>query len=290
MSLKGIPVFKLLLASCCTLLCADGFQFGRLGARKSHGTIPRLQPSSYSRGAEIWPPTNEDSVHLTDTFPNGQVPYSAVVTIGQQDMEVVHESVEETINGTVQPETSTPRRSKRRFVSRSIRRILRRAAAKEELDSEGEIVSMDRTPIVVAVALLVQGLVRPLDIIVVSCISFYLIVLGMIARSPRENSDAPILPSVPPQGHVPAMVSNPLGMGIKDSLLYDSWLKIGVIIGLIGPVLLLARLILVEKDFLAARVCARPTFLLCCQAISEALSRRAMVRRSELQRCVDEPV
>lgn len=270
-----MPTFKLLLTSIWFLNNADGFQLARPAV--SLARISSLHTFSYGRGADIWPPTNEDAVQLADTFPNGQVPYSAIVTIEQQDMELVHESVEEVINGTV-TEAIAPKRSKRRFVSRSIRRILRRAAAKEELDSEGEIVGLDRTPIVVALTLLVQGLVRPMDVMVVACISFYLIFLGMIARSPRENGDAPILPSMPPQGHVPVMVSNPLGMGILSSQLYDAWLKVGVIIGLVGPMLLLTRYILFEKNVEAARVCSRPTFLLCCQAISESFSRRVMVR------------
>jgi hypothetical protein len=161
--------FKFLLTSVCLINQVDGFQFARPTLHLE--TRTRLHSFSYGRGADIWPPTNEDAVHLRDTFPNGQVPYSAIVTIEQQDMEAVHEGVEEAINGTM-TQNDTPKRSKRKFVSRSIRRILRRAAAKEELDSEGEIVGVDRTPIIVALTLLMQGLVRPMDGIVVGCITF----------------------------------------------------------------------------------------------------------------------
>jgi hypothetical protein len=251
----------------------------------STSTTTKLHTFSYGRGAEIWPATNEDAVQLSDTFPNGQIPYSAIVMIEQQDMAAVHEVVERSINHTVSvSETTTERRSKRQFVSRSIRRILRRAAAKEELDSEGEIVGLDRTPIFAALTLLVRGLVRPMDVLVVACLTSYLTILSMVANSPRESSEAPILPAMPPQGHVPVMVSNPMGMGILYSRLYDAWLKVGVIIGLVSPILLLTRYILVECNMVAAKVCARPIFLLCCQAISESLSRRVMV--SSLQQVI----
>jgi hypothetical protein len=270
-----MSVFKFLLTSVCLRNQVDGFQFARPTLHLE--TRTRLHSITYGRGADIWPPTNEDAVHLRDTFPNGQVPYSAIVTIAQHDMEAVHEGVEEAINGTMTLHDA-PKRSKRKFVSRSIRRILRRAATKEELDSEEEIVGVDRTPIIVALTLLMQGLVRPMDGMVVVCITFYLTFLGMIARSPREYSDAPILPAMPPQGHVPAMVSNPLGIGILHSRLYDAWLKLGVIIGLVGPMLLLTHYVLFENNVMAARVCSRPTFLLCCQAISESFSRKVMVR------------
>jgi hypothetical protein len=113
--------------------------------------------------------------------------------------------------------------------------------------------------------------------LLVAFLTSYLTILDMVARSPRESSGAPVLPSVPPQGHVPTMVSNPLGIGILYSKTYDLWLKLGVVIGLVGPILLLSHYMFFQKEMQAARVCARPIFLLCCQAISEAVSRRVMV-------------
>jgi hypothetical protein len=235
--------------------------------------------NTYGRGAEIWPECNDDPVQLSDSFPNGRVPYSAILSIEQQDMAEVHESVEEMI--TTHDEKQRTRFSKRQFVSKGIRRILRRAAAKEELDSEeilfGDSVLVDKTPIVIAASLLFRGLVRPLDIMLVSFLTAYWTILSMVARSPRETSGAPLLPAMPPQGHVPTMVSNPLGMGIFYSKAYDAWLKLGVLIGLVGPLGLLSYSLFVQENVVAARVCARPIFLLCFQAISEAYSRRVMV-------------
>lgn len=230
----------------------------------------RLNSFSYGRGAEIWPECNEDPVSLSDSFPNGQVPYAASLSIEENDMAEVHERVEESVVHA-EPRQS----SKRKFVSKAVQRILRRAAAKEELDSEDVQSPMDRTPSVIAGFLLLRGLVRPSDALIVSFLTGYFIILGMVARSTRTHSNAPIMPAVPPQGHVPALVSNPLGFSFTYSKIYDTWLKLGVATGLLGPLTMLSWYIY-HSNMEAARWCARPIFLLCCQAVSEAFSRRVM--------------
>ena len=241
-----------------------------------------LYSATYGRGAEIWPPSNEDPIQLADSFPNGKVPYSAMLDFENADMAVVHDRVEEAIQHEEQPKKI----SKRKFMSTAIRRILRRAAAREELDSEDVPSAMDRTPSVIAVALFLRGLIRPLDVLFVSLMTGYFIILWYAARSPRDNSDIPMLPALPPQGHVPTMVSNPMGLSFTYSKSYDLWLKMGVVTGLLGPLVLLGRYLFVQKGDLA-RVCARPIFLLCCQAVTEAISRRFMVRE---RRCYASPV
>lgn len=243
---------------------------------------------AYGKNAEIWPETNEDPVQLKDSFPKGAIPYSAIQMIERQDMDVYHENTEESISGDNIDQAENQKQQygrKRQFVSRGIKRILRRAAAKEELDSvEPELSNgLDKTPILVAAALLGRGLVMPLDVALVSFLTAYGIILGQVARQPRETSGAPILPAMPPQGHVPTMVSNPLGMGIMYSRLYDLWLKTGVLIGLVGPVVQIMYYLFGSKTsnmIAAARIVSPPIFLLCCQAISEAFSRKIMVRCS----------
>jgi hypothetical protein len=221
--------------------------------------------SKYGRGAEIWPECNEYVVTLADSFPNGEVPYQAFPAFQER----------------VNVEAGS-RKTKRQIAAKTIKRILRRAAAREELDSE-EIPAntMERTPSVLALALLFRGLVRPLDVLLVSFLTSYFVILGMTARAPRYNGIAPILPALPPTGHVPSMVSNPMGVDFSYSKSYDRWLKLGVFTGVLGPLLLLGRYIY-KNEMVAARMCARPIFLLCCQAISEAFSRRVMVSSTHL--------
>jgi hypothetical protein len=293
-AITSLVALNLFLAATTSVQQCSGFANIESGIRSqrknpakdySYSTKERW---AYGKNAEIWPETNEDPVTLSDSFPNGDIPYSAILMIEQQDMDSYHETVEDSIapdetttfSTTKGAEEGQPQRRrgvKRQFVSRSIRRILRRAAAKEELDSEPESTGLDKTPILIALALLVRGLVRPLDVALVAFLTGYGVILGQVARSPRETSGVPMLPATPPQGHVPAMVSNPLGMGIMYSKVYDLWLKLGVLIGLVGPVALLSHYVLFADKLAAARICAPPIFLLCCQAITEAISRKVIV-------------
>ena len=239
-----------------------------------------VNTASYGRGAEIWPECNEDPLQLADSFPNGVVPPSAIMAMDQADMDAVHNRVKEAVDDTGKQSSSSDgtTESTQRSWSKRITRILRRAAAKEELEFEEVHASMDKTPTVVALGLLLRGLIRPLDVVVVGVLTAYFVILHMAARSPRgDDVGAPTLPALPPQGHVPIMVSNPMGQSFTYSNAYDTWLKLGVLTGLFGPILYLTRLT-VKKEMVAARICARPIFLLCCQAISEAFSRRVMVR------------
>ncbi|KAG7344370.1 hypothetical protein IV203_022378 [Nitzschia inconspicua] len=272
----------------------------------------------YGRGAEIWPESQDDAIQLSDSFPNGQIPYAAVIAIEKSDMNMVHQRVEASVKHNVDAEESNivtevdvdidvsvvaransasdtkldavtgklQRRKRLPFKkSKILRRILRRAAAKEELDSEGAISSpIYKTPLVVAFSLLARGWVRPMDVLVVACLSTYFIVLNMAAQSTRDLTGAPILPATPPQGHVPYIVSNPLGRRTEESTWYDAWLKMGVTVGLLGPLAILFRSFIAIKfgtettgmAIETTRMYARPLFLLCCQIATEAMSRRSL--------------
>lgn len=262
--------------------------------RSTNPTFP-LYIFTYGRGADIWPECNEDPVQLNDSFPNGQIPYSAILGMDPQDMAAVHTSIQESINndvpleeseGMAMPGSKTRKRRRiapRFLVSKTVRRLLRRAAAKEELDIEQA--TLNETPgiwnrilSVVPVLLLVQGLVMPMDVMAVACFTTYFVILQMVARSPREGGLAPIMPAVPPQGHVPTMVSHPMGIGTLYSTPYERWLQLGIVVGLVAPLIQVVHYVFRVKDVAAAQLCAGPIFLLCCQALSEAYSRRVMVR------------
>ena len=262
---------------------------------RSTNRLSPLYIFTYGRGADIWPECNEDPVQLTDSFPNGQIPYSAIMAMDQQDMAAVHTSVQESItssDGTSEEadmvETGGKQGKRRRrnparfLVSKTVRRLLRRAAAKEELDIEQATLNENPgiwTQIlsVVPVLLVIKGLISPLDVMAVASFTTYYMILQMIARSPRDGGMAPIMPAVPPQGHVPIMVSNPLGIGTLYSAAYERWLQLGIALGFVAPVIQLVHQVFRANDIDAARLCARPIFLLCCQALSEAYSRRVMV-------------
>lgn len=127
------------------------------------------------------------------------------------------------------------------------------------------------------------------------------------------------MPSLPSKGHVPNIVANPLGASLTNSSLYRTWLRLGALLGLLLPMLSLALLSLGSKyregDVLGffvgnsagelvlgevletatslsymmhlgivKRVLGGPMFLLCCQALTEAVARTAMVSMDMLCR------
>jgi len=230
---------------------------------RSHVAATALSSTPYGRGTAIWPESSQEPVVLADSFPGGILP-----DVAQEELRL---SVNE------EPEVAgveTPKR--RRRLPQAIQRILRRAAVKEEgVEYDAAV---DKTPAVVALALFVGGLVQPIDVLVVAFLSGYMTILGVASRVMRSDGVTPILPSLPPQGHVPALVSNPLGNAFTNSDVYDLWLGFGTVVSVLAPIALLGRCLFIgDKQLEAAKYCARPVFLLCCQAVSESISRRVMV-------------
>ena len=354
----------------------------------SSALYQQKKKSFYGRGAEIWPEAPRDEVIvLADSFPNGEIPFVAVTSIGEADiMDTIHQQEEErrrsSSRSSASSSISSPdddsedsdvstessptmssssdqqqlvgrRRRRRRWVGRkrdALKRILRRAAAKEELDAEspssgdGEILEpsiflpssiplvfrlvgqgwtslrrLERTPaLVVSAILLGTGKVRPLDVAAAATITAYIVILTMASQSYRDNSYVPYVPACPPQGHVPAMVTNPLGRnfaggadGSETGYFYDKWLRFGAIVGCVIPTLWTMGVILADSipasmmtsitsssslvpgviqrtiTSLAeaavaspaslsspVRACGRHLFLLCCQIMTEASTKR----------------
>lgn len=214
----------------------------------------------YSRGAEIWPPGSEELVKLSDSFPGGIVPEQSVAILQQIG----------------RAPSKKPIRWRRR-IHRSVDKILRRAArTQEELNAEDENELKQAaeiyTPWIITVTLLASGCWRPVDILLVSFITGYVSLLTMLAKSVRSDGLTPVLPALPPQGHVPRLVSNPLGYELSHSNAYKYWLNLGMVMGIVGPVLLLSvdYLKVGITDAMAFSLIARPLLLLACQAITES--------------------
>ena len=350
----------------------------------SSALYQQKKKSFYGRGAEIWPEAPRDEVIvLADSFPNGEIPFVAVTSIGEADiMDTIHQQEEErrrsssrsgassiisspdknAADSDLSTESSAAISSssdqqqlvrRRRRVGRkrdALKRILRRAAAKEELDAESsssgdvEILEpsmfwpssipwvfrligqgwtslrrLERTPaLVVSAILLGTGNVRPLDVAAAATITSYIVILTMASQSYRDDSYVPYVPACPPQGHVPTMVTNPLGRNFAGGAgssetghFYDKWLRSGAIVGCVIPTLWTMGVILADSipasmmtsftsssswvpgviqrtittlaEAAAAspsslsspvRACARHLFLLCCQIMTEASTKR----------------
>lgn len=222
--------------------------------------------SDYGRGSEIWPPPGDEPIRLEQSFPNGVLPDIVLEALANVPPTPVEETAEE-------EESTTKRRRAYRRVPRAIGRILRRAASAQRSTEAGKPSLMDKTPLVLAAGLVLTGMIRPLDALLVTFLSGYFVILFLWARSLRRDGVTPLLPSLPPQGHVPFLVSNPLEPNF--SLSFDYWLKAGALLGLLAPLGMMLRYATTDR-MECARACARPLFFVCCQAISEAISRRSL--------------
>ena len=99
--------------------------------------------------------------------------------------------------------------------------------------------------------------------------------MGVVAKSIRSDGLTPTLPALPPQGFVPSIVAKPLGYSFACSELYNRWLQLGLVLGIVAPLALIVRTSIQKSPAaLVANSCARSVFLLCCQAFSESVSRR----------------
>jgi len=264
-------------------------------SRRVPPLLPRVLFSTpnYGRGAEIWPPTNEESIRLEDSFPGRKIPddaqqllkeYANTAPDSKDQIRKADKDVKLLewgqkwflLGGTTSPRSL-------------VRRILRRAASAQErgLDqstSSAQAETMDKTPAIVAIALLLTGHIRPVDAVLVAFLSWYFVTLASVAKSVRKplhedvdnNVVVPIMPALPPQGHVPSLVSNPLGYDFSYSIPYDRWLRLGVLVGLLAPLGTSLRYAFVTHNVAATSLVLRPLFFLCCQAISEAIGRRVM--------------
>ena len=212
--------------------------FQSLGTSSTTRHAMTLSSTPYGRGAAIWPESSQEPIVLADSFPGGILP-----DVAQDELRM---SVNEEPSVAV-----IDRPKRRRRLPQAIQRILRKAAVKEE-DVEYDT-SIDKSPLIMALALLVGGLVQPIDILIVAFLSGYLTILGLASRAMRADGITPMLPSLPPQGHVPALVSNPLGNAFTNSNIYDLWLKFGTVFGVIAPTALLGMYLLVRRQ--AARCC-----------------------------------
>eukprot|EP00566_Odontella_aurita_P010465 CAMPEP_0113528118 /NCGR_PEP_ID=MMETSP0015_2-20120614/1664_1 /TAXON_ID=2838 /ORGANISM="Odontella" /LENGTH=401 /DNA_ID=CAMNT_0000426609 /DNA_START=13 /DNA_END=1218 /DNA_ORIENTATION=- /assembly_acc=CAM_ASM_000160 len=277
--------------------CASSLQHSLVAPKLGRIVRPfpasRLHAASYGRGAEVWPPTNESPIRLEDSFPGGVVPPAALdLTIPQ--------ATSEDDSPLPPPDDAPPlqegekKRRKRRVVRAAVSRVLRGAAGAEQADVASSVsrsvseafwdAPIDKSPAVVAAALLCSRLVRPSDALAVVAFTGYMTILGLCSSSSEDlrverggGGVRVAMPSLPPKGHVPNLVSNPLGVVLTNSAAYRAWLRAGAILGLLFPLFAVGWYALgPNKNMAAASAVARPVFLICCQAVSEASARRLL--------------
>jgi hypothetical protein len=255
--------------------------------------FPLLLAYGYRRGEDMWPPTNlEKPVQLKDSFPLGYIiPYPSIIP---QEQQITEDSTtttsSSTSNATATNSFNTEERS-------AIKRILRRAS---RLQIKRLTDRINFIPAFLSVILYLMGLVHRSDGWFVLAFSAYATFLYQWSQQPYENNsnnNRIIMPALPPQGHVPYLVSNPLGRSITDSPIYKLWIRTGWFVGLVLPLSYIAGDLLIfggRRSLIHAsstgitevlptilssslRWCGSPIFLLCIQSFSEAVARNVLV-------------
>lgn len=236
---------RLLLLFCLPIKLAECFVNTRRQSRASS-----VGSSSYGKGAEIWPPGSDETINIRDSFPGGGIP----------------------ILDEKQKNDKDPVRWKKiKSTGRaSIEKLLRRAARLQE--DQPSTPRIDSTYLLVAVAMV--RYLKPVDLLLVVAATGYFIILQKLAAQQRSADNlTPVLPALPPQGHVPESVQTPLGFAFSRSRDYFRWLKLGEILGIFGPLILLASTKLGDARIglpaATAPLIARPLFISSCQAATE---------------------
>lgn len=267
------------------------FQITRLLPRRHPFPFVKRNAQKHTKGSEIYPPSsNFRPFTLADSFPNNTVPQMVEKML--QSTLLQETASNSTIYYNHNPEVDTPtvgnasetqsdiKTRKRRNLFRMTTKILSSAAKAEEEKVQKQTDSMDRIskfPILVAVFLLALGLVQPTQILFVSFVSGYLTFLHVLSSTSKtdQNKRLPVLSALPPQGHVPTLISNPLGTMISDSRAYSNWLLIGMILGYIAPILSIGYHYLFTKELQLVYLISRTVFVLSCQISTEAIAKRS---------------
>ena len=229
----------------------------------------------YGKGAEIWPELDDEAITLADTFSPEQVP---------EIIDLAAASNDATVTSTIPFKKENGR--KRAIVKRTISKLLRGAAREEanrvqDNDRTGlvsliPINGIDKLPSFILLSLLSFNLISLSQFLIAIAITSYLFLLDQYQyiMSSISFSSSFSMQSLPPQGHVPSLVSNPLGYSFTNSNIYRIWLKLGAIGGAILPLFAVFYHMLREKNVFAAKLVAQPLFLISCQAITETISKQ----------------
>lgn len=264
---------------------------------------------AYGKGSEIWPECNEAPVLLAASFPGGVVPRPArrLLEAAAAPSAAAAPFAPPTAAATPDPAART-RGAKRRAVRRTLAHLLRSAAqastrrARSVTATEREAVygvpppAIDKGPAVLALALVATRCVAMEHAAAAVGLSAYFVGLASWCAAPRRGGTdrRPVanMPSLPAKGHVPTLITNPLGASLTNSRGYRNWLRVGALLGVLLPTAILAKwclgsqvpAILAMAEWMnvsnvgaAKRIVGGPLFLLCCQALTEAVARTALL-------------
>ena len=274
--------------------------------------------SSYGKGSEIYPKCNEEPIELAASFPAGVIPQPAQDLLASSSSTTSSPGMASKSSSSTQDTTeidklsesstiTNPRGRKRRAIRMTLSHILKSAAAASSrrarsadlMETEYGVPApaIDKGPAILAAALLLTKCVRVDQMLSVIGMSMYIVGLASWCAAPKRTSTDihhPIvnMPSLPAKGHVPNLISNPLGASLTNSRLYRVWLRLGALLGILLPTVVLSQLIIGSTNetimnFLdwmivgdvgqVKQLVGGPMFLLCFQALTEAVARSALL-------------
>lgn len=304
--------YSLLLAVCTLDVVAAFSSPATIAARTRQWEKNNLLTSSaYGKGSEIWPECNEEPIKLSASFPGGTIPSSVMEMLESGSSNTSTNNSDSTLtalNNDIHNQQNKTTGRKRRAVRKTLSHILKSAAKASTRRASETAPAIDRTPALLAVLLVGTKCVSLKSLALVLAISSYFIGLASWCAAPKSsgavsviklsdahtasnmhNYDYVNMPSLPEKGHVPNLVANPLGLSLTTSRIYRLWLRVGAMLGLLLPALALTVNVvgskyqsigvgaLIGNTEDVRRSLGNPLFLLCFQAMTEAISRAALL-------------
>ncbi len=262
----------------------------------------------YKKGAEIYPMTNQNSYSLEDSFPLGIIPSMAQTVLDKANRqfpipsefepdELENEETSFTTKNTngdgtsldddgFSSEGSTSTENGRSVAETSIGMLkengsnTKRTGKADSGTIAFSALQLSKFPLLTAITMVGMGLVPPSQILFVAFFSGYLIGLNVLATSfANENnldSVKPVLPNLPPQGHVPDIMTNPLGTPLTESSSYQNWLRCGASLGYVLPIAAAMFYKWTKQMYLAQQI-ATSVFIISCQIITESIGKRFLL-------------
>ena len=278
---------------------------------RQHTTLSICR-STYRKGSEIWPECNEEPIKLTSSFPGGKLPSAVMDLLDSGDWDTTSATTSDAASASITTSTQNKQQvkttgRKRRAVRKTLSHILKSAAEASTRRASTTAPAIDKTPAVLAILLVVTKCVNMKFFAIVLAISTYFVGLASWCAAPKSSGSIVVtnlsdvhsasdthsydfvnMPSLPEKGHVPNLVANPLGLSLTTSRMYRLWLRLGATLGLLLPTLVLIISIvgnkyaiglgsLIENAEHVRRIVGDPLFLLCFQAMTEAVARAALL-------------
>ncbi|KAL9183803.1 hypothetical protein ACHAXT_004659 [Thalassiosira profunda] len=274
------------------------------GGANAQSTSPSARTSldAYGKGSEIWPECNEEPILLSASFPGGVIPQPAQALLDSDastdatpSAALDTSAVDALSASSTLPASGRKRRAVRMTLSHLLQSAARASTRRaKSTDMENDYQQTHRQGTRTNRAGDIGHSMRRYQALI--AMSLYLIGLASWCAAPKVGSTdhRPLvnMPSLPEKGHVPHLITNPLGASLTNSRTYRTWLRLGALLGILLPTVTLVQLTLGNAnpaimDLLewmnvgnvaeAKRLVGGPMFLLCCQALTEAVARAALL-------------